>query len=127
MSVKCSNYTRSVNLIHQFPLVSCWTLFHSQTYFANVIIDKYVFNVSLIKTINFNTKNKHSKVHFHARADVIIVMLQGSLSIDQLLRQFICPEIVESVTCPECAKKCKKSPDTPSSVFRKKLTLGKVS
>ncbi|XP_041378183.1 ubiquitin carboxyl-terminal hydrolase 30-like isoform X2 [Gigantopelta aegis] len=52
----------------------------------------------------------------------------GSLSIDQLLRQFICPEIIESVICPECAKKnpCKKTQDAPSSVFRKKLTLGKL-
>ncbi|XP_050410853.1 ubiquitin carboxyl-terminal hydrolase 30 [Patella vulgata] len=49
----------------------------------------------------------------------------GPLTLDQLLRHFICPETVNNVDCPGCAK-ILKTQDIPKSSFKKKLTIGKL-
>ncbi|CAG5118225.1 unnamed protein product [Candidula unifasciata] len=48
----------------------------------------------------------------------------GSLSLDNLLSQFISPEVVQMVECGECAKIAKT--ETVKSNFRKKVSIGKL-
>ncbi|BFZ04547.1 hypothetical protein BsWGS_07586 [Bradybaena similaris] len=48
----------------------------------------------------------------------------GSLSLDNLLSQFITPEVVQMVECGECAKTAKTT--SAKSNFRKKVSIGKL-
>ncbi|KXJ15963.1 ubiquitin carboxyl-terminal hydrolase 30 homolog isoform X2 [Exaiptasia diaphana] len=51
--------------------------------------------------------------------------IQIGLSIEDLLRQFVCSETVNAVECKECARKENQQNETKST-FVKRLTIGKV-
>ena len=93
--------------------------------------------ITSISVLFFLFKVPCSRFYGHIKIAFLIVLnmshflgfpLQVGLSLEDLLRTFVCSEIVDSVECNGCkARNSVQSSGSVRTSFIKRLTLGKVS